>query len=92
VSSLKKSIVCLLLSFVLYTSVKAQLVTNLGEHHNQFFVGSGYSDSFGNIIYGLNHTRYFKKLKRNISGIIDFSLPLNVRDYTRFVFRKGFQV
>ena len=90
-SFLKKSIVGLMLSLVFCISVKAQLVTNLGEHHNQFFVGSGYSDSFGNITYGLNHTRYFKKLKRNISGIIDFSLPLNINYYTRFVFRKGFQ-
>ncbi|HXU25872.1 MAG TPA: hypothetical protein VN698_01480 [Bacteroidia bacterium] len=87
----KKSFVCLLLSLVFYTSVKAQLVTNLGEHHNQFFVGSGYSESFANITYGLNHTRYFKKLKRNIDGIIDFSSPLNAKYYTRFVFRKGFQ-
>lgn len=90
-SSLKKGLVCLILSFIFYTSVKAQLVTNLGEHRNQFFVGSGYSESFANITYGLNHTRYFKKLKRNIVGIIDFSSPLNVKYYTRFVFRKGFQ-
>lgn len=89
--SFKKNLVCFLLSFIFYTSVKAQLVTNLGEHHNQFFVGSGYSDSFANITFGLNHTRYFKKLKRNIDGIIDFSLPLNTKIYTRFVFRKGFQ-
>lgn len=90
-SYFKKKIVCLLLSFIFYSSVKAQLVTNLGEQHNQFFVGSGYSESFANITYGLNHTRYFKKLKRNIDGIIDFSSPLNAKYYTRFVFRKGFQ-
>jgi hypothetical protein len=87
----KRGFACLLLSFVFYTSVKAQLVTNLGEYHNQFFVGTGYSESFANIKYGLNHTRYFKKLKRNVDGIIDFSLPLNAKCYTRFVFRKGFQ-
>jgi hypothetical protein len=91
VNFLKKSLVCLLLNFVFYTSVKAQLVTNLGDQHNQFFVGSGYSQSFVNITYGFNHTRYFKKLKRNIDGIIDFSSPLNAKYYTRFVFRKGFQ-
>jgi hypothetical protein len=91
VSLSKKGLVCLLLSFIFYTPVKAQLVTNLGEHHNQFFVGSGYSESFVNITYGLNHTRYFKKLKRNIDGIISFSSPLNAKYYTRFVFRKGFQ-
>ncbi|MEO8759614.1 MAG: hypothetical protein ABI388_01460 [Bacteroidia bacterium] len=88
---LKKRLVCLLLSLLFYTSAKAQLVTNLGEHHNQFFVGSGYYESFANITFGLNHTRYFKRIKRNIDGIIDFSLPLNDEIYTRFVFRKGFQ-
>jgi len=69
----------------------AQLFTKLGEHHNQFYIGLGYSDSFFNTTYGINHTRYFKRLKRDISGILDFSSPLYYKYYTRYIFRKGFQ-
>jgi len=72
-------------------TAKAQLVTELGGSHNQFYIGSGYSDSFFNTTYGINHTRYFKRLKRDISGILDFSSPLCFKYYTRYIFRKGFQ-
>jgi hypothetical protein len=72
---------------------QSQLYTNLGgEHHNQFFIGAGYSESFNNISYGFNHVRYFKRIKRDVVGILDFSSPLSHRYYTRFIFRKGFQV
>ncbi len=73
-------------------ATKAQLYTNLGEQHNQFFVGAGYYNSFSNITYGFNHTRYFKVIKRDVTGILDFSSPLAKQYYTRFVFRKGFQI
>lgn len=74
-----------------YIPMRAQLYTRLGQKHNQFFVGSGYSNSFINLDYGLNHSRYFKRLKRDVIGILDFSTPLSYNCYTRFVFRKGFQ-
>ncbi len=70
----------------------AQLLTNLGAHHNQVFFGVGYTQSFGNVSYGINHSRYFKRLKRTITGILDFSSPLSPQYYTRFILRKGFQL
>lgn len=73
-------------------TTKAQLYTNLGEHHNQFFIGAGYYNSFSNVTYGFNHVRYFKIIKRDITGILDFSSPLSTQYYTRFIFRKGFQI
>ncbi len=87
----KKYFAYIFLSIVLHTTCSAQLFTKLGDQHNQFFVGSGYSQCYGNITYGINHARYFKIIKRDVIGIIDFSSPLYYKYYTRFVFRKGFQ-
>ena len=86
---IKPLIVLLLFSSV---KLKAQLLTELGEHHNQFFIGSGYTESFGNLTYGINHKRYFKRLKKQIVGILDFTSPLSEHYFTRFIFRKGFQL
>ena len=87
----KKS--CLLFLFcVFFLKAPAQLLTELSPHHNQVFIGSGYTDSFANITYGINHVHYFKKLKREISGILDFTSPISRQYFTRFIFRKGFQV
>ena len=72
--------------------MKAQLLNQLGEHHNQLFVGSGYTQSFANITYGINHVRYFKFLKRDVVGILDFTSPISNQYFTRFIFRKGFQL
>ena len=90
-SHLRIKIAYLLIAVVIYLPAKAQLFTKLGNHHNQLFVGAGYSESFLNVSYGINHTRYFKCFKRDIVGILDFSSPLSYKCYTRFVFRKGFQ-
>ncbi len=89
--NLRIKIAYLLIAVVIYFPAKAQLFTKLGNYHNQFFVGAGYSESFLNTSYGINHTRYFKCFKRDIVGILDFSSPLSYKCYTRFVFRKGFQ-
>ena len=86
----KNTGIFIILFFVAFGS-RAQLYVKLGPLRNQFFIGSGYSESFSNISYGINHTRYFKRLKRTIVGIIDFNSPVYYKDYTRFVFRKGFQ-
>jgi hypothetical protein len=75
-----------------FKNSRAQLLTELGEHHNQFFVGTGYTESFANITYGINHQRYFKRLKKEIVGILDFTSPLSDQYFTRFIFRKGFQL
>jgi hypothetical protein len=90
-SNFHLKITYLFIGVVFCMSTKAQLFTKLGNHHNQFFVGAGYSESFVNTSYGINHTRYFKCFKRDIIGILDFSSPLSYKCYTRFIFRKGFQ-
>lgn len=90
-SGLIKKAVFVLIVFAC-NKVEAQLLTQLGEQHNQFFVGSGYTNSFGNVTYGINHTHYFKKLKKEITGILDFTSPLSKHYFTRFIFRKGFQL
>jgi hypothetical protein len=79
------------ISFFLEKPLSAQLLVNTGNYHNQFFIGSGYHDSFGSATYGFNHTKYFKRIKKNITGILDFSTPLSPNFYTRLIFRKGFQ-
>jgi hypothetical protein len=83
--------ICLLFVCLVHQNAQAQLYSNLGSFRNQIFVGSGYTQSFGNISYGINHSRFFKRLKRDVVGILDFSSPLSNRYFTRFVFRKGFQ-
>lgn len=90
----KISIVRYQLCFLLIYSgiIKGQLYTNLGEQHNQIFMGAGYSDSFSNIHYGINHVHYLKIIKRDLIGILDFSTPLSHKYFTRFIFRKGFQL
>ena len=90
-NNFRLKILSLFIAVVICLPAKAQLFTKLGNYHNQFFVGAGYSESFSNISYGINHTRYFKCFKRDIVGILDFSSPLSYKCYTRFVFRKGFQ-
>ncbi len=89
-----KSIKSLILIFVFFYAYNcgAQLLTNLDRHHNQVFLGVGYTQSFGNISYGINHSRYFKRLKKTITGILDFSSPISPQYYTRFILRKGFQL
>ena len=85
----------IILFFLLCVSqkvIKAQLLNELGEHHNQFFVGTGYTESFANVTYGINHVRYFKILKRDVVGILDFRSPISNQYFTRFIFRKGFQL
>lgn len=72
--------------------MSAQLFTRNSEYHNQIFVGPAYTQSFANITYGINHWRYFKIIKREVVGILDFSSPISPQYYTRFVFRKGFQL
>jgi hypothetical protein len=87
-----KRVILFVLLCAPFRELYAQLLTELGEHHNQLFVGSGYTESFANITYGINHTRYFKRLKRDIVGILDFTSPISNHYFTRFIFRKGFQL
>ncbi len=88
-----KSIIIIIAFFSEMKECCAQLYTSLGENsHNQLFIGTGYSNSFGNITFGINHKKYFRVIKKNIVGILDFSLPVSDMSYTRFVFRKGFQI
>lgn len=89
---IKSKYLYFIISIFIVKSSFAQLVVNTGKFRNQFFVGAGYHDSFGSIAYGLNHTKYFKIIKKEITGILDFSSPLSANYYTRFVFRKGFQL
>ncbi|MGZ4038716.1 MAG: hypothetical protein ACXVPQ_12875, partial [Bacteroidia bacterium] len=81
-----------LLATLLFCRSQAQLLTRMGDYHNQVFAGPAYTQSFGNISYGFNHWRYFKIIKREVVGILDFSSPVSAKYYTRFVFRKGFQL
>src|SRR4051812_22111901 len=78
--------------FIMFNRIRGQLLTDVGEYHNQVFVGSGYTESFANTTYGINHQRYFSKIKRDITGILDFTSPLSYVSFTRFIFRKGIQV
>ena len=79
------------ISLIHFNYLFSQVVVNTGNYRNQFFVGAGYNDSFGSVNYGFNHTKYFKIIKKEITGILDFNLPLSPNFYTRFIFRKGFQ-
>ena len=90
---LKKGTKILLIVLLAFVSFKgsAQLLTNLGEYRNQFFINSGYYLSFPNYSIGWIHNERIKFLKRDVAGILDVSFPLSQTFYTKFVFRKGFQ-
>ena len=90
--TLKKNILFLFLLGVFFQKTSAQLLTELGQYHNQVFVGTGYTNSFANVTYGINHVHYFKIIKREIAGILDFTSPISNQYFTRFIFRKGFQI
>jgi hypothetical protein len=76
---------------IITISIRAQLLTNLQGYRNQTFVNSGYYLSFANYSVGWIHSERIKFLKRDVTGIIDFSFPYSHASYTRFVFRKGLQ-
>jgi len=57
---------------VVYRPVKAQLYTNLGSYHNQFFVGAGYSESFANINYGINQDQSEKLGSKFLESILQY--------------------
>ena len=88
---MKKRILIIFFSVTVLCS-KAQLLSELNHYHNQVFFGPGYTLSFINISYGWQHTKYFKRFKKHITSILDFSTPLSLTTYTRWVIRKGFQM
>jgi len=83
----------LFITFVMCGSfnASAQLLTNLGEYRNQVFLNSGYYLSFPNYSLGWIHSEHWKFIKRDVSSILDVSLPYSQTFYTKFVFRKGLQ-
>jgi len=87
-----KKILTLLSLYFFLLQGRAQLFSNMGRFHNQAFVGSGYTSSFGNISYGLNHTRYFKRIRKDIVGILDFSSPYLVSIVPVLFLEKAFSL
>lgn len=91
---MRKAAKILLITVLLSGSFKAsaQLLTNLGKYHNQVFVNTGYYLSFANYSVGWLHKGYVKFLRKELVGILDFSIPYSDKSNTKFVFRKGFQM
>lgn len=89
-TSLNKILVVLAVAF-LYNSVFSQFVFNDKKsqrvaYFNTFSKGHSF---YSNI--GIGQVDSIKRIKKNIFGFIDISLPLENRNYTNLLIRKGFQ-
>ncbi len=90
----KTSIVLIVFLLFLPFFNKAQLYSHLeADHHNSIFINTGFQRSFLNYSFGIIHTKYQKRLKRDLTEILELTLPYSNKIFnTQYVFRKGLQI
>ena len=72
-------------------STRAQVLFNMGEYRNIAYCSVGQNSSFENATIGIARRDYIKLIKKEVIGILDFSVPLTNHYFTRHSLRKGFQ-
>jgi hypothetical protein len=82
----------LLILALISLTLKSQVLFNMGEYRNLAYTSAGFNNSFENVTIGIARRDYIKKIKREVIGVLDVSLPLSPNFFTRRSVRKGFQV
>lgn len=70
---------------------KAQLLFDMGSYRNLLYTSGGYNGAFSNITIGAARRDFFRLAKKEVIGILDISIPLSNRFFTKQVIKKGFQ-
>jgi hypothetical protein len=77
---------------VLSAMLKAQILFDMGQYRNLGYTSYGFNNDFENVTIGVARRDYIHKIKREIVGLLDVSLPLSDHFLTRHAVRKGFQI
>lgn len=72
--------------------VRSQMLFDMGANRNLAYTSFGYNSAFENFTIGISRRDYFKRIKKEIIGFLDTSLPLSSQFFTRRSVRKGFQI
>ena len=86
----KKKYLFIVLILVSFTC-KAQLLFNMNDYRNLVYSSGGYSGGFSNITVGIARREYIRRIKKEVIGIVDISLPVSNQFFTKYFIKKGFQ-
>lgn len=80
-------LLCLVFSF----RNEAQVLSTFTPYRNVTYVSAGVNNSFANTTIGIARVDYVKLVRKQVIGLLDISLPITNKYFTRRSVRKGFQ-
>lgn len=89
---MRKSNQILLFFLLIGFAIKCQVLSNFGSYRNVSYIHTGMDNGFANTTLGIARIDKFRFSKRKIIGLLDISLPISNRFFTRRSVRKGFQI